>query len=313
MKKLVWSGINGMKPRIGCALQLGASRLATAAWIALACLLVLAPNANAQPMGQEYIGTSKPFNPASCKTGDKKYVYWAAKDQVFRFKFDPKEPLYPRGWWVNDARLSSNWQKEVPPAPMPTEPEGCYGNPLRAGIVPYMQTMAEDELLRLFGRQPKIERSHSGFFSNSNVTAWNISSESSTVNLLVGKDCWQRSPGFLECLVSKGTDRSDYSITRILKIVDALPLKQAGIRDLYISISDDAAAMVNRYGQLAESRVGLFDNVLLLNALRIFPSEIDKLKPYHLWLVRYVLDAHIPGYKWPSQQHQLTNDKEELK
>ena len=292
--------------RIGGALRLGAMVLTFAAWCALACFFVAAPDANAQRISQEYIGTSKPFNPASCKAGNKKYVYWAAKDQVFRFKFDPKEPLYPRGWWVNDARLSSNRQKEVPPAPMPSEPEGCYGNPLRAGIVPYMQAMAEDELFKLFGRQPKIERSHSGFSAQGKTNESTRLFESSHKNQLIGKDCWLRSPGVWECLVSKGTDRSDYSINRKLKIVDVLPPEKAGTRDLYISILYDAAAMVNRAnGVLAESEIGLFDNVMLATLVRIFPNEIDKLKPYHLRLVRYVLDAHVPGYQWTNTQPQL--------
>ena len=285
--------------RLGGALQQGAVGLTAAAWCALACLFVAAPTANAQRMSQEYIGTSKPFNPVSCKTGDKKYVYWAAKDQVFRFKFDPKEPLYPRGWWVNDARLASSWQKVVPPAPMPMEPEGCFGNPLRAGEVPYMNAMAEVEFFRLFGRKPISEVNNSGYVGKTNMTAANHSFESSTKRFLTEKDCWLRAPGLWECLVSKGTDRSDYSINRQLIVVDVLPHEFAGTRDLYIGLLNDTLTMLNRsYGLLAESRIGLFDSVLLATEVRIFPNEIDKLKPYHVALIRYVLDAHVPGYQW---------------
>ena len=58
--------------RIARALQLGTVGLTIAVWSALVCLLMAAPDANAQRISQEYIGTSKPFNPVSCKTGDKK-------------------------------------------------------------------------------------------------------------------------------------------------------------------------------------------------------------------------------------------------
>lgn len=296
--------------RIARALQQGAVGLTAAALSAFVCLLMVAPRANAQRISQEYIGTSKPFNPSSCNTGDKKYVYWAAKDQVFRFKFDPKEPLYPRGWWVNDARLASAWQKVVPPAPMPTEAEGCFGNPLRAGEVPYMNTMAEVEFFRLFGRKPISEVNNSGYIGKTNMTAANHAFESSTKRFLTEKDCWLRAPGLWECLVSKGTDRSDYSINRQLIIVDVLPYESAGIRDLYIGLLNDTLTMLNRsYGLLAESRIGLFDSVLLATEVRIFPNEIDKLKPYHVALIRYVLDAHIQGYQWTNLQTQSINRK----
>ena len=296
--------------RIARALPHGAVGLTAAAWSAFVCLLLVAPGAKAQRISQEYIGTSKHFNPVNCKTGDKKYVYWAAKDQVFRFKFDPKEPLYPRGWWVNDARLASAWQKVVPPAPMPTEPEGCFGNPLRAGEVPYMNTVAEVEFFRLFGRKPISEVNNSGYVGKTDMTAANHSFESSTKRFLTEKDCWLRAPGLWECLVSKGTDRSDYSINRQLIIVDVLPYESAGIRDLYIGLLNDTLAMLNRsYGLLAESRIGLFDSVLLATEVRLFPNEIDKLKPYHLAMIRYVLDAHIQGYQWTNTQTQSTINK----
>lgn len=294
-----------------CCLGLGVCSPAVTVLMAVACLLIAAPRSSAQSLGQEYIGTSKPFNPTSCKTGDKKYVYWAAKDQVFRFKFDPKEPLYPRGWWVNDTRLSSHWQKEVPPAPMPTEPEGCYGNPLRAGLVPYMSVMADTEYLKLFGPRPTsgkdaygrivptFSRNENGFSANRYLTKSSLYAESSHKNQMIGKDCWQRSPEIWECLIAKGTDRNDYTINRAIKIENILSPEHAGTRDLYVSILHDVPSMVNRSNGLsAQSQISLFEVVLLTTNIRIFPNEIDKLKPYHLWLVRYVLDAHIPGYKW---------------
>ncbi len=326
MKSLKVTRVDGMRPTIGAkgrrahkntctrifvALRLSAFGLTFAAWSALACLFVAAPNANAQRISQEYIGASKPFNPSSCKTGDKKYVYWAAKDQVFRFKFDPKMPLYPRGWWEHEIRPPSHWQKEVPPAPMPSEPEGCFGNPLRAGMVPYMQVIDEAEFLKLFGPRPTsgknssgriaptFSRNENGFLTSSHSISDSLYAESLRKKQMVGKDCWQRSPGILECLISKGTDRNDYTINRYITIENILPPEYAGTSNLYVSIHNDVAFMVNRANGLsAQSRTSLLDVVLLTTDIRIFPNEIDKLKPYHLRLIRYVLDAHVPGYQW---------------
>ena len=68
-------------------------------------------------------------DPTKCKSGDSKDIYWAAGDKVFRFKFDPNEPLHPlpdKNEWGN-VQVSGG--EDVPAAPMPSEPLGCYGNP----------------------------------------------------------------------------------------------------------------------------------------------------------------------------------------
>ena len=73
------------------------------------------------------------------KHGDKKYVYWAAGEQVFRFRFDPAIPLRPLSVYREVAGMHLKAAEEIPPPSDPKELEGCYLNPFRAGNVPYMR------------------------------------------------------------------------------------------------------------------------------------------------------------------------------
>jgi hypothetical protein len=125
----------------------------------------------------------EPFNPAKCKHGDKKYVYWAAGDQVFRFKFDPAVPLRSTAeFGLTGVRL--NAKREVPPAPDPTETEGCYLNPMRADGVPYMDKFDAQLFQAIVGRKLQTNLSPiRGFFAV--PKNWDVS-------LNVGQRQWER-------------------------------------------------------------------------------------------------------------------------
>jgi hypothetical protein len=49
-----------------------------------------------------------PVDPARCSKGDKKYIYWAAKEQVFRLRFDPDLPVYA----IPDRDLSGSCRRD---------------------------------------------------------------------------------------------------------------------------------------------------------------------------------------------------------
>ena len=141
--------------------------IAAQAQIALVAALCAAPLAGfagspaaARPSGQlsplagapKEAPQPKPFDPTLCKGGENGYVYWAARDQVFKFRFDPALPLYPRlGRIVMRGEVVAAGMTEIPPAPDPSAPEGCFGNPLRGRSVPYMREFSDKLFLITFG------------------------------------------------------------------------------------------------------------------------------------------------------------------
>ena len=244
------------------------------------------------------------FIPGRCKTGDKAYVYWAAGDQVFRFKYNPVEPIYPI---VGADRVALNllYKGETPLAPNPTDPEGCYGNPLRFGLVPYMRTFDQDLFQKLTGRKlntgtagvhgygvMRIDRRNTGL--NQLTKKWFIED----------KNHWQRTSGIYESVRDKGIAKNDYSVSHAFKIDKTLLPKHAQVDDIYVSLRNDAASATwdGQNGKAIESEIHLFGNLRIATSFRLFPEEIDLLIPYYSGLINYVLQAHVPSYRWVPAQ-----------
>ena len=236
-----------------------------------------------------------PFDPVNCKAGDKKYVYWAARDQVFRFKYDPKETLYPLPE-SQAVGTTLKAKKEVPPAPVPSEPEGCYGNPLRAFSMPYMQTFVGSLFRKVVGRD--LGSAEGGFFAGS-LDRYGLHTNKL---FLESTNCWTRESGIEECLLNNavGKRKEDYTVTHEFRIRKQLLPKHQEVTDIYFSLWNDAAASVDsgRNGKALISSFDLYGGVRFENSIRIFPNEIDLLVPYYSGLIRYVLDAHVNDYQW---------------
>ena len=236
-----------------------------------------------------------PFDPATCKEGDKKYVYWAARDQVFRFKYDPKEPLYPLPE-SQAVGTTLDAKKEVPPAPVPSEPEGCYGNPLRAFSVPYMKTFDAALFRKLMGRD--LGSVEGGYFAGSHGRY----RKSADRLFLESTNCWFRDSGIEECLLNNavGKQKEDYTVTHAFKIGKQLLPKHNEVTDIYFSVWNDAAADVDHgmNGKAVVSSFDLYGGVRFENSIRIFPNEVDLLVSYYSGLIRYVLDGHVSDYRW---------------
>lgn len=238
------------------------------------------------------------IDPAQCKRGDKRYIYWAAGDQVFRFRYDPKIPLYlfpEREKWP--AWQATN--KEIPPARDPKELEGCYDNPLRSGNVPYMKEFSEIHFKKVFGR--KLDSGTAGmtrYYAEERKRQAYLRNLSDKKLLESGHDCWVRNSGVKECLISKGNDRADYSISRAMKIDKSMLPKHREIDDLYLTMYQDAAAGRHGNGYVIENEYSLFDYVRLTSSFRLFPEEIDLLVPFYRGMVDYIIDAHLSQYKW---------------
>jgi hypothetical protein len=239
----------------------------------------------------------EPFNPARCEHGDKKYVYWAAGDQVFRFKFDPMVPLRSTAESeLTGVRL--NAKRDVPAAPDPTEVEGCFGNPMRAGAVPYMDQYSAALFKSVVGRKLKS--------NNAILRGFMAVPRDFDLHLPVGKvlwqrvqkDCWLRTPGVHECLLSKGADKTDYNINRLFKISrDRLPTYPQA-EDLFFVLHNDAAAGDLPSGKSVNMVVKIYDSVYFEPGVRLFPNEIEFMVPYFSGLINYVVQAHLPSYKW---------------
>lgn len=242
------------------------------------------------------------INPARCKTGNRAYVYWAAKDQVFRFKYDPAHPIhrYPESKLTVGMHFDA--KQEIPPAPNPAEPLGCYGNPLRALEIPYMDAFDAELFQKLAGRKLDFGVRMRGFYA----LPTNYFESSVQEKIFRGSNnCWKRTSGIHECLLVNaiGKERTDYDITHALRIGKDLLPKNAQVSDVYASISLLGPLAPNGQKWLAvDSKILLFGNVLLESNFRIFSQEIDLLIPYYSGLIRYVLNAHVSNYQWTSSK-----------
>lgn len=238
-------------------------------------------------------------NPARCNAGNKSYVYWAAKDQVFRFKYDPALPIHPYPESLLTIGKHFDARQEIPLAPKPLESLGCYGNPLRALQIPYMDSFEEELFQKLSGR--KFDRGVTavgGFYAlPTNYYESSLDGRS----FRKSTNCWQRTSGIHECSLANATgkEQTDYLIAHPLKIGKDLLPKHPQVSDVYVTVQLYGSFAPN--GQkwlLAKSRILLFGNVSLESDFLLFPQEIDLLIAYYTSMIRYVLDAHIPDYKW---------------
>ena len=242
---------------------------------------------------------SPPVNPAHCKTGNKAYVYWAAKDQVFRFKYDPALPIHPYPERLLTIGIHFDARQEIPPAPIPSEPLGCYGNPLRALQIPYMDAFEAELFQKLWRRNLVRRAAHISGFDALPTNYYEFSLQERLFRK--STDCWQRPSGIHECLLADGTkkERTDYKGAHPLKIEKELLPKHPEVSDVYFTVQLEGPLAPNGQAWMtAKSQILLFGNVNLQSDFLLLPQEIDLLIPYYSGLIRYVLDAHVPDYKW---------------
>ncbi|MDM7951204.1 hypothetical protein [Hydrogenophaga sp.] len=262
----------------------------------------VSPPSASQPAGaSKEASKPKSFDPARCKGGEKGYVYWAARDQVFKFRFDPVLPIYPRLGQVLAPGAAIAGIKEIPPAPDPSAPEGCYGNPLRGGSVPYMDEFSDRLYMGTFG----VAKERRIVFRNAYVASEQrlveIDQTFRRKKLFVSKtQCRFRSSGIQECLNYRATDINDYTINRTLEIDGSLLAKDQKVNDLYLSLLKPMRHRVSGSGTevVLESEFHLFDAVRLHDNFPIWSGQVDNLIPYFSGLIGYVNTAHVPGYFW---------------
>lgn len=242
------------------------------------------------------------FSPARCKTGSKDYVYWAAGDQVFRFKYNPEEPIYLT---ADAEKAAPNLRAKGPPAsaPHPAEPQGCYGNPLRLGPVPYMRTFDQELFRNITGRRLDVDTAaQHGYFSIRNNQRDSNMGGLAKKWFLENKNHWQRASGIYESVRQTGMDRNDYSTSHVFKIEKTSLPKHPQVQAVYFVSSHDAATNNTKTANAIESEFDLFGNLRIATSLRLLPEEIDFLLPYYSGLINYVLQAHVPSYRWATNR-----------
>lgn len=271
--------------------------------VVLLSLLVLVP-AQSQETEKTKNSFRKSFNPKSCKSGDKAYVYWAAGNHVFRFKYNPLWPLYSLSTEGDVAQIYLDAAKEIPYPPNPMEPEGCYLNPLRGGLVPYMQQYDEVLSRKIIGRNIDNLTSRVGFLVGYFAIPKDARYRPSDINIQLYKKykkCRIRVSKIQQCVSSNDIDMDDYRVNHILKINKEIFKKIDHIDDLYLSVYADTQSAVSvDNGLVLDGSIVVFDSVRLSSSFRILPVEIDALAKYYEELFGYISKAHIKGYKWNS-------------
>ncbi|TWO67780.1 hypothetical protein FN976_25690 [Caenimonas sedimenti] len=244
-----------------------------------------------------------PFDPEKCTSGDKRYVYWAARDKVFRFLYRADIPLYPRTGRNGENGIPIPGYMNVPPAPMPQEPEGCFGNPLRGGSVPYMRAFTEESFRRLVGRPLNISSDAAwvhGHFAMSDHHLRDSRERSYRLRFEKQTQCRTLDADITECLLQRGSF-DNYRLSRALKIPGSLlyPAKTS-VTDLHLLLRSDIASQVDPSinGQVVQSEVDLLGAVRLLNSFRIFPNEIKHIAPFLKGQIDRIHAAYVPSYLW---------------
>jgi hypothetical protein len=248
------------------------------------------------------VGQPKPFDPARCKGGEKGYVYWAARDQVFKFRFDPALPIYPRlGQGSTPGDAVAKGMTEIPPAPDPLAPEGCYGNPLRGSSVPYMEEFSDKLFLTTFGvaKERRISFGNGYSASLQRLVGSGIG-PAARISFAKSSFCRQRASGMHECLDGKSRNLDDYSIGRMLMLGKQQLSRRTDAPDLFLFLAPTIRQSTSAAGAEMQfkSEFDLFDAVRLSDHSIIWSNQIDFFIPYFSGLIEYVNSAHVPGYSW---------------
>lgn len=250
------------------------------------------------------------FDPSTCKGGQKGYVYWAARDQVFKFRFDPTIPLYPRLDSVLSNGQTLEEIKEIPSAPDPSAPQGCFKNPLRGGEVPYMEEFSERLHLSIFGQSKNKTTSHvrRTYYSELNKGLERISSNEFRINAINKiSGCRLRNSGINECPTTNSNNFYDYSGNRMLLIKSHLISSNKNTPNVALSLwkpyhpkkSITNGVTIDMGGDFI-----LFNSVYVYEAFVIWSNQIDLLIPYYSALIQYVTSAHVPHYAWTQAKAQ---------
>ncbi len=252
------------------------------------------------PVHQE-VPFGEPVNPDRCKNGKgrKGYIYWAAGDQTFAFRFNAAIPLYPR---IGNPLMMPD--EFIPPAPEPSEPEGCYGNPLRGSGVPYMWDYSVTTFEKLMGRTLLVadSRTHVQLAIQDRQHLRDDPNEFNRKQFLKGKSCRTRAPGITECSIDTGRPKQ-YS-TQLLRIQsDLLFDGQKDGRDIYVMIQSDNgyALYLEKVGKELQSTIDLYGAVRIRDNFRIRQDEFDRLVPYYRAMINYIVDARVTDYSWNSK------------
>ncbi|HSW14959.1 MAG TPA: hypothetical protein VLI06_19085 [Solimonas sp.] len=253
------------------------------------------------PVGLRFaeLGSGAPFDPATCPPGHGAFVYWAVGEQLFRFPYDPQRPLFSRAARRARGETVPGFES-VRAAAAPQLPEGCRGNPLRAGSAPYMQAYSRALFHRQFGRWSRSPASAGG------AQPWLRESADSDMYrrwfATLGV-CRSPVPGLVECMRSLQPYPWPPQYSHVIRIDGGLiSSPRFRIADVHAHYQADIAStvgfgsVVGQNGLLLKSQSDLVPGVLRLRVEeRIYPGELDRLAPYYRGLVEYLDRALVEG------------------
>lgn len=257
----------------------------------------------AAPVQYSVTPIGEPFDPSRCKSGRKGFLYWAARQEVFAFPYDGARKVYP------SASVDPLYQQGIPAAADPTEPPGCFSNPMRGGELPLIQWHAMDSFCKVVGRPMNLLTNLVHIWQGyRSIAASQFKDDQNAFNkkyFIAGAHCINRKSGVVQCEIRGSNDPIRHQVNYVLKIPkDLVSATSAMSSDLYVVLSNDIAASVSpENGMAVRSSFDLYGAVRLRDSFRLSPDEVDLLVPYYRDLIAYVVDAHVPGYVWTSSNN----------
>jgi hypothetical protein len=167
--------------------------------------------------------------------------------------------------------------------------------------MPYFEQFTARVYQDLMGRPPRL----SGMYSSGNATAWETEFGPgfwpgfNKRAFQARPNCSARPSGMKMCLLNGNQDPSNFKASHVYVMPRSMVPSYAGNNDIPIIVGNTLASQ----GHVsAESNFKLFGNVLIKLNPEIKPDEIDLMIPYHIKLIQYVIDAHVPDYDWRARQ-----------
>ena len=248
------------------------------------------------PDDRKFIGGRVPFaepvDPSKCRFGDKRYVYWAANKHVFRFLFrsDPRDKIYPFGAFRFPDGTADPTSLVIPPPPDPTEPEGCYLNPIRGGSMPYGKHKIAQIFRYVFDRgiirTDGINAIVATFGSDANPQR----KTSSEIQYDKLRACQFMASRAIFCSINNYLPLFSGGYIKIDKSL----LDSSGVsRPIFVSYWSGREKM--RY---TETGFGVHDSVAVGLSFYLRSDELDGLVDFIKGIVQHIDNAYLPDYSW---------------
>lgn len=242
-------------------------------------------------------------DPKRCKVGDKRYVYWAAGDKVFRLPYldGDRFPYYP------SPQAYPQSDKEIPPAPDSGESLGCYLNPYRGSHMPYIRNVMIVQFHKVWGRNLGGKSpDRTGFFAKTLPKNHKEEADKGIYGKLLRMDIAKRqgcsvlSSGMEYCWTPSNPTPGGLRLMNGLIKLDRKMLSPApGVGDvIYLKVRDLPGRM-GRAGGAVVFEIYVYDDLILAGAFYLDNfEEMNKMLIFLNGVIDFILDARVHDYNW---------------